>query len=272
MQTVDITSTTRNADFSEKTANFNGNGRPKDTPEHSAFVPSDPVEKSRLAVAHEAIAKLDYQEQPYDPDAIQRYYARRPLQVVSRIFQIFWPAFTFALGMWIDRRRGWTKQAESKRAIQLREMLTNLGPAYIKVGQALSTRPDLVPTEFLNELTLLQDQIPPFSNEIAYAFIQEELGGHPSTIFAELSESPLAAASLGQVYRGKLKTGEDVAVKVQRPDLAQRISLDLFILRMIAAIATRLIKDVKSDLVGIMDEFGERIYEEMDYVKEGLNA
>ncbi|MEM7770156.1 MAG: AarF/ABC1/UbiB kinase family protein, partial [Cyanobacteria bacterium P01_A01_bin.37] len=189
-----------------------------------------------------------------------------------RVVQIFWPMLMFAIGLWIDKVTGWTKRAEAKRAVQFREMLTNLGPAYIKVGQALSTRPDLVPTEFLNELTLLQDQIPPFPNAVAYSFIEEELGAPPKEIFAELSDSPLAAASLGQVYKGKLKTGEVVAVKVQRPGLAQRISLDIYILRQIAAIATSFIKNVKSDLVGIMDEFGERIYEEMDYVNEGLNA
>ncbi|MEL6221497.1 MAG: AarF/ABC1/UbiB kinase family protein [Cyanobacteria bacterium J06627_8] len=272
MQTVDITSTTRSADSLEKAATPDTSKTPTRSSDHHSANLSDPAEGSRLKAAHEAIADLNHQERPYDPEEIQAFYGKRPFQVLSRIFQIFWPAITFALGIWIDKKRGWTKKAESKRAVQLREMLTRLGPAYIKVGQALSTRPDLVPSEFLNELTLLQDQIPPFSNEIAYAFIEEELGAHPNEIFKELSESPIAAASLGQVYRGKLKSGEDVAVKVQRPDLAQKISLDIYILRLLATIATTLIKDVKSDLVGIMDEFGERIYEEMDYVKEGLNA
>jgi predicted unusual protein kinase regulating ubiquinone biosynthesis (AarF/ABC1/UbiB family) len=280
MQTVDITSSTRSTGSHKRAEMSDQNGISKEALEHGhnpshapeSVSASNDLVSSRLQMAHELIAERDYQEQPYDPESIQAYYHRRPFQVISRVFQIFWPAFTFALGVWIDQKRGWSKQTEIKRAVQLREMLTRLGPAYIKVGQALSTRPDLVSTEFLNELTLLQDQIPPFPNAMAYGFIQEELGAHPNDIFAELSESPIAAASLGQVYKGKLKTGEVVAVKVQRPGLAQRISLDIYILRMLAAIATRLIKNVKSDLVGIMDEFGERIYEEMDYVKEGLNA
>ncbi|MFM6201837.1 MAG: AarF/UbiB family protein, partial [Dolichospermum sp.] len=101
-----------------------------------------------------------------------------------------------------------------------------LGPAYIKIGQALSTRPDLVPPVYLEELTKLQDQLPAFPNEIAYQFIEEELGAPPGEIYAELSAQPIAAASLGQVYKGKLKTGEEVAIKVQRPDLRERITID----------------------------------------------
>ncbi|MEO1127789.1 MAG: AarF/ABC1/UbiB kinase family protein, partial [Cyanobacteria bacterium J06639_16] len=94
----------------------------------------------------------------------------------------------------------------------------------------------------------------------------------PETLYAELSPHPVAAASLGQVYRGRLKTGEEVAVKVQRPGLAQRITLDIYILRQLARLATRLIPQVRSDLIGIMDEFGARIFEEMDYTHEGQNA
>jgi predicted unusual protein kinase regulating ubiquinone biosynthesis (AarF/ABC1/UbiB family) len=151
-------------------------------------------------------------------------------------------------------------------------LLTQLGPAYIKVGQALSTRPDLVPAAYLEELTRLQDQLPPFPNEIAYQFIHEELGDRPDRLYAELSPNPIAAASLGQVYKGKLKTGETVAVKVQRPGLAAIITLDLYILRGLAAWAKRFISFIRSDLVAILDEFGERIFEEMDYVQEGRNA
>jgi predicted unusual protein kinase regulating ubiquinone biosynthesis (AarF/ABC1/UbiB family) len=159
-----------------------------------------------------------------------------------------------------------------RRAIQLRELLTRLGPAYIKIGQALSTRPDLLPSVFVEELTKLQDKLPAFPNEIAYQFIQEELGGTPDQIYAELSPEPIAAASLGQVYKGKLKTGEDVAVKIQRPDLRESITIDLYILRRLAGWAQKKIKKVRSDLVGILDELGDRIFEEMDYIHEGQNA
>lgn len=276
MQTVDITSAPRRADMPSAPSNPQAYGADGGRLNHHDAMTQqhrgEPTRASRLEAAHAAIAALDHKEMPYDPEEIQAYYRQRPLQVFSRVFQILWPVLTFSLGVWLDQKLGRAKKNEHKRAVQLREILTDLGPAYIKVGQALSTRPDLVPPEYLNELTQLQDQLPPFPNEVAFAFIEEELGDRPEDVFAELSPSPIAAASLGQVYKGKLKTGETVAVKVQRPDLAQRISLDIYILRQLAAIATHLIKNVKSDLVGIMDEFGARIYEEMDYVKEGLNA
>jgi predicted unusual protein kinase regulating ubiquinone biosynthesis (AarF/ABC1/UbiB family) len=136
----------------------------------------------------------------------------------------------------------------------------------------MSTRPDLVPPVFLEELSKLQDQIPPFPNEIAFQFIREELGKDPSEVYAEISSKPIAAASLGQVYRATLKTGEQVAVKVQRPGLARGIALDLFVLRKIAALAMARISIIRSDLVAITDEFAERIFEEMDYTQEGRNA
>ena len=155
----------------------------------------------------------------------------------------------------------------------MREVLTNLGPAFIKIGQALSTRPDLLPPVYLEEMTRLQDQLPAFPNEIAFRFIEEELGAHPRDIYAELTPEPVSAASLGQVYKGKLKTGEDVAVKVQRPGLAEGITLDLYILHGIASWLMRTRGDkLKSDLVAIADEFGERIFDEMDYSQEGRNA
>lgn len=208
----------------------------------------------------------------YDPEVVAAQYSNKPLQVLGRIFTVLLPSLSFALGLWWDRQRGRVAENQRRRAIQLRELLTFLGPAYIKIGQALSTRPDLVPPLYLEELTLLQDQLPPYPNEIAYQFIEEELGDRPEQIYAELSPQPIAAASLGQVYKGKLKTGETVAIKVQRPDLRDRITVDLYILRRLATWANKNIKLVRSDLVGILDEFGSRIFEEMDYIQEGQNA
>ena len=148
----------------------------------------------------------------YNPETIAAHYKKKPLEVLGRIFKVIFPSVSFALGVWWDKKRGVSDRNEPKRAVQLKELLTKLGPAYIKIGQALSTRPDLVSPAYLEELTRLQDQIPPFANEIAYQFIEEELGDRPENIYAELSPEPIAAASLGQVYKGKLKTGETVAV------------------------------------------------------------
>jgi predicted unusual protein kinase regulating ubiquinone biosynthesis (AarF/ABC1/UbiB family) len=208
----------------------------------------------------------------YDPEAIADQYRQRPLRVWGRLLSIITTFAFFGLTLWLDQRTGRGQSNQRNRAARLRDILTNLGPAYIKVGQALSTRPDLVPPIYLDELTRLQDQLPPFPNEIAFQFIEEELGDRPEAVYAELSPNPIAAASLGQVYRGRLKSGEEVAVKVQRPGLAEKITLDLYIMRRLAAWAERNLKRVRSDLVGIADEFGARIFEEMDYTQEGHNA
>ncbi len=208
----------------------------------------------------------------YDPEVIKAYYRQRPLQVFRRFINIISPLIFFTLSLWWDKLRGKSTQNERRRAIKLKQILTNLGPAYIKIGQALSTRPDLIAPTYLEELTQLQDQLPAFPNEVAYRFIEEELGQPPEQIYAELSPNPIAAASLGQVYKGKLKTGEIVAVKVQRPDLIDRISLDIYIMRSIASWTQKNVKRVRSDLVGITDELAARIFEEMNYLQEARNA
>ncbi|MEA5463065.1 ABC1 kinase family protein [Leptothoe sp. PORK10 BA2] len=208
----------------------------------------------------------------YDPAAIAHYYRSRSLQIFLRLVELVWTFLGFGLGLLWDRQTGRQAKNEVKRAVQLRQVLTKLGPAYIKIGQALSTRPDLVPPAFMAELIKLQDQIPPFPNEIAFRLIQEDLGQTPDHIYAEISPDPVAAASLGQVYKGKLKTGEDVAIKVQRPGLTIQITRDIYLLRRLAQWACNNLRVVRSDLVSIMDEFGTRIFEEMDYNHEGENA
>lgn len=238
----------------------------------ASSVTTNPVVEERSKQSSIIPSAIETEALRYNPVAIAAQYRQKRLQVVGRILTVLWPSLTFALGLWWDRQRGRVIENQRRRAIQLRELLTQLGPAYIKIGQALSTRPDLVPPLYLDELTLLQDQLPPFANEIAYQFIEEELGDRPDQIYAELSPQPIAAASLGQVYKGKLKTGETVAVKVQRPDLRDRITVDLYILRRLAAWANKNIKRVRSDLVAILDEFGGRIFEELDYIQEGENA
>ncbi|MEO1622430.1 MAG: AarF/ABC1/UbiB kinase family protein [Cyanobacteria bacterium J06632_3] len=208
----------------------------------------------------------------YDPEAIAAFYRKRPFQILFRLINIFWIAAGYILGLLWDKLTGRQKVNEQKRAEGLRVMLTRLGPAYIKVGQALSTRPDLITPAAMAEMVKLQDQLPAFSNEVAMRFIEEEIGQAPDAVYEYLSESPIAAASLGQVYKGRLKTGEDVAVKVQRPGLAAQITKDIYVIRVIAVWATKNIKAIRSDLVSIVDEFGLRIFEEMDYNHEGANA
>ena len=146
----------------------------------------------------------------------------------------------------------------------------DLGPAFIKAGQALSTRPDIVPPVLLEELAQLQDQLPGFDSDLAMACIEEDLGGPVDSIYAELDREPISAASLGQVHKGVLKDGQRVAVKVQRPGLREQITLDLYIVRNIAAWLNSNIGLIRSDLVALIDELGRRVFEEMDYLHDCL--
>ncbi len=208
----------------------------------------------------------------YDPEQLARQYRGRWDLVLRRLFQLITPFLGLLIWVLWDRWRGVELQNRPQHAARLREILTQLGPTAIKIGQALSTRPDLVSPLFLEELAKLQDELPPFDNATAFALIESELGRPVEQIFREISPEPIAAASLGQVYQAYLHTGEKVAVKVQRPDLIERISLDMYIVRSLAAWAKRTFRRIRSDLVGIVDEFASRLYEEMDYTQEGRNA
>ncbi|OLT58197.1 ABC1 kinase family protein [Moorena bouillonii] len=209
----------------------------------------------------------------YDPQAIARYYRSRPWVVIWRCLRIVWGFASFVFSIKLDQWRNRTEQNKLKRATQLRKLLTNLGPTFIKVGQALSTRPDLVRQDFLDELIKLQDQLPPFDNAIALSIIEQELGRSIQKLFSQISPRPVAAASLGQVYRAKLHTGEEVAVKVQRPNLRPVLTLDLYLMRWAASwIAPWLPLNLGHDLTLIVDEFGTKLFEEINYLNEGRNA
>ncbi|MFM7883077.1 MAG: ABC1 kinase family protein [Microcystis panniformis] len=210
---------------------------------------------------------------PYSAEAIAQQYRYQPWQLFGRAFVITWSLGLFLLSLLWDK---WTKQEEAnkyKRASELRQILTRLGPTFIKVGQALSTRPDLVRKDFLDELVKLQDQLPPFDNDIAFALIETELGMPVEKAYREISPTPVAAASLGQVYKAILPTGEEVAVKVQRPGLRSLLSLDLYLMRWAAQKFGRLLPlNLGHDLTLIVDEFGTKLFEEIDYQNEGRNA
>ena len=217
--------------------------------------------------------QLSQQQRRYDAKAIARYYRYRPWAIIWRAFTIIWFFSRFVLSLKFDE---WFDQAERnkfKRASQLREMLTRLGPTFIKVGQALSTRPDLIRKDFLDELIKLQDQLPPFDNAIAFSMIEADLGCSLQEAYSQISPNPVAAASLGQVYRAFLHTGEEVAVKVQRPNLLPVITLDLYLMRWAAGwLSPWLPLNLGHDLSLIVDEFGIKLFEEIDYINEGHNA
>ncbi len=216
---------------------------------------------------------LTQSNRKYDARQIARYYGLRPWLAWGRTITIVWNFIWFILGLKLDEWQGVTERNKLKRAVELRKLLVGLGPTFIKVGQALSTRPDLVRKDFLDELVKLQDQLPAFDNAIAVKLIENELGHSIKEIFRELSPAPVAAASLGQVYRGRLHTGEEVAVKVQRPNLRPILSLDLYLMRWAAGwLSPWLPLNLGHDLTLIVDEFGTKLFEEIDYLNEGRNA
>ncbi|MBE7446842.1 MAG: AarF/ABC1/UbiB kinase family protein [Planctomycetia bacterium] len=167
--------------------------------------------------------------------------------------------------------RRFTEPLES-RAVRLRKVLEELGPTFIKFGQILSVRPDLVPLDLCNELSKLQDHVPPFGYEDVRKQIKESFGKYPEELFASFDPDPLAAASLGQVHRAQLETGENVVAKVQRPDIRKMIETDLDILYILAQLASRYMQDVKFfNPVGIVDEFSKVITKEIDFTCEAHN-
>jgi predicted unusual protein kinase regulating ubiquinone biosynthesis (AarF/ABC1/UbiB family) len=184
----------------------------------------------------------------------------------------------FALRLFLNTR-GWRirKRPESELRRQegalLREKLIRLGPTFIKTGQSLATRADLLPVEYIQELAKLQDEVPPFPTDQSRAIIESELRAKIEDIFESFEDTPIAAASLGQVHRARLRTGQPVAIKVQRPGIQSQIEFDISVLRRIARRLERYPNLVRGvDWQGTLDAFHITIHEEMDYEQEARNA
>ena len=163
--------------------------------------------------------------------------------------------------------------AASARGQHLREVLDELGPTFVKFGQLLSTRPDVVPPDIVVELRGLQDDVRPFPFEQAERVIEEELGNTLERLFLDFEPAPVAAASIGQVHRATLPNGRKVAVKVQRPGAPQKIEADLGLLYQAARLARERIRALDFvDTRQLVDEFARSIRKELDYRQEGRNA
>ena len=210
----------------------------------------------------------------YDPAAITKIYSGHPQRLLRRLWQTLVPIGLFLIGLALDKLFGLLNQPgrAHSRAREFTELLVDLGPAFIKAGQALSSRPDIVPPVLLEELSQLQDQLPGFDSDLAMACIEEDLEAPIEEIYEQLEKEPISAASLGQVHKGVLKGGQKVAVKVQRPGLREQITLDLYIVRNIAGWLKSNVRLIRSDLVALIDELGRRVFEEMDYINEASNA
>lgn len=164
--------------------------------------------------------------------------------------------------------------AKTDLAIKLRDKLLELGPTFIKLGQLLSTRIDILPREYIKALELLQDQVPGFSGDLAVAIIEEQLGRPIDQLFDSFNTTSLAAASLGQVHKAVLN-GKDIAVKVQRQGLRELFDMDLKNIKVLAILLDKF--DPKSDgaqrdWVSIYDESARLLYKEIDYRSEALNS
>jgi ubiquinone biosynthesis protein len=158
------------------------------------------------------------------------------------------------------------------RPERLRLVFEELGPTFIKLGQLLSTRPDLIPADFLDELAKLQDDVPPFSLEEVRAIFKEELGRYPEEIFHYFDTEPLAAASIGQVHRARLDSGAEVVVKVQRPGIENVIAVDLEILAHIAELMEQYLEEVQGHQpMAIVHEFARSLSREIDFSIELAN-
>src|SRR5215210_1439805 len=207
--------------------------------------------------------------------------ATRNLGRLSEIAQV---AVRHGFGYWLDSHRlahllPWRERvpldpgAPSDRGRHLREMLEELGPTFVKFGQLLSTRPDVLPPDIIAELRGLQDDVRPFPLADVEQVVEEDLGLSVEKLFADFEDRPVAAASIGQVHRATLPNGKRVAVKVQRPGAPRQIEADLALLYQAARIAKDRVRALDFiDARQLVDEFARSIRQELDYRLEARNA
>ena len=196
----------------------------------------------------------------------------RPWIAIPRLIQVLWTLSGLVVVLLL---RGSSSDADVQRGLARRILntLTGLGPCFIKLGQALSTRPDLVRRDWLEELTRLQDDLPAFPHSIALSRIEQELGAPADQLFEEFPSAPIAAASLGQVYKARLEGQSWVAVKVQRPNLTFILRRDLVLIRALGVLTAPFLPlNLGFGLGSIIDEFGRSLFEEIDYEQEADNA
>ena len=213
----------------------------------------------------------------YDPVLIENELWIQPWVWLVRNVQFLVPFGVLTVEVLSDIFRGPEVEARNrrKRATALRDILSAQSPALIKAGQALASRSDLLPGEYLEELQKLQDRCPAFPTEDAFSEFENELGRQFGEVFELIEPEPIAAASIGQVYKARLRSnGALVAVKIQRPNCLSSISIDLYIMRWYSTLLQRLLNVLNReiDLVSIIDDFGELIYREIDYRAEAVNA
>ncbi|CAN0912058.1 Protein ACTIVITY OF BC1 COMPLEX KINASE 8, chloroplastic [Linum grandiflorum] len=212
-----------------------------------------------------------------------RWNRFKTYSTIRRTLEIWGNVFAFIFKVWLNNQKfsyrgGMTEEKKIVRrkalAKWLKESILRLGPTFIKIGQQFSTRVDILAQEYVDQLSELQDQVPPFPSETALSIVEEELGAPVEDIFDRFDYEPIAAASLGQVHRARLK-GQEVVLKVQRPGLKDLFDIDLKNLRVIAEYLQKVdpkSDGAKRDWVAIYDECANVLYQEIDYTKEAANA
>jgi ubiquinone biosynthesis protein len=197
----------------------------------------------------------------------------RPQRRIGRLSEIGRVATRHGFGYLIDRRRSNDDAQLADRGRRLREMLDELGPTFVKFGQLLSTRPDVIPPDIVAELRSLQDDVTPIAFAEVRRVIEEDIELTIEQAFLSFDEEPIAAASIGQVHRAILPTGAAVAVKVQRPEAPRQIESDLQLMRSAARVVRERVHALDFiDAEALVDEFGRAIRQELDYQHEARNA
>mmetsp|Transcript_20979 Transcript_20979/g.72254 ORF Transcript_20979/g.72254 Transcript_20979/m.72254 type:complete len:940 (-) Transcript_20979:437-3256(-) len=239
----------------------------------------------------------------YDPAAADIFYGKRPLMVVERLVGLVQATAAFQVQLLMDWRFGNLEKNQPVRAREALALVNELGPTFIKLGQALSIRTDLIPEAYALELRQLQDAVPPFPDAVAKAILRSSFGVQSlDEIFESVSERPIASASIGQVYRATLKPGSygvvqndgmspdvdrglgpvaSVALKVQRPNVLAEIALDLYLLRLLTPVQARIsnwinrVPTEQADIdvaLALVDEWGRGFVNEVDYFAEARNT
>lgn len=244
---------------------------------------TSPAERGlRIGNSSSALEQLDIERgvcvpfRKYSPETVRNKVLESRgaiLSLISRGVEIVWNLGWYWSTLMYDFLVGRDEEVVPFRARQLRNLLCNLGPSFIKAGQVLANRPDIIREDYMNELCILQDDVPSFANQVAFQIIEEELGQPLEAVFSKISSETIAAASLGQVYRATLRaTGEDVAIKVQRPEIEPIIYRDLFLFRTLASFLNGIsLQKLGCNAELIVDEFGEKLLEELDYTLEARN-
>mmetsp|Transcript_22063 Transcript_22063/g.47986 ORF Transcript_22063/g.47986 Transcript_22063/m.47986 type:complete len:908 (+) Transcript_22063:257-2980(+) len=225
-----------------------------------------------LSFGQEPPPNSPYPMNKYDPVSARKYFDGKWGLVVSRAIQVSFLSGTFLSGLALDYVTDKLETNSEVRALELSVLLTKLGPSFIKIGQSLSIRTDLLSPAYVKGLKSLQDQVPAFNTPEAREIIESELGSKIEDIFVDFPSEPIAAASLGQVYKATVRGGEqEVAVKVQRPNIMNQIALDMHLIREVFPLLKRTF-NINTDLVGVVDTWGSGFVDELDYIEEAINA